>query len=246
MKTLLGIDIGGSGIKAAMVDVDTGEMVSERKRIPTPDGARPDDMAEVVGQLVSSFKYKGVAGCGFPSVVRHGIVKTAANIHHSWIGVDVNRLLSDVSRCTVLTVNDADAAGTAEMAFGAGRDQKGSVAIITLGTGIGTAIFVDGKLVPNLELGHIKIRGRDAEERATDAVRQKQDLSWKKYAKRLQEYLTELESLIWPDLIIIGGGISKESEQYLPLIKTQAKIIPAQLLNQAGIVGAAVYAHQQS
>ena len=246
MKTLLGIDIGGSGIKAAMVDVDTGEMASERKRIPTPEGARLDDMAEVVGQLVSSFKYKGIAGCGFPAVVRHGVVKTAANIHHSWIGVDVNRLLSDVSRCTVLTVNDADAAGTAEMAFGAGRDQKGVVAIITLGTGIGSAIFVDGKLVPNLELGHIKIRGRDAETRASDATRQDKNLSWKKYAKRLQEYLTELEALIWPDLIIIGGGISKESGQYLPLIKTQAKIIPAQLLNQAGIVGAAVYAHLQS
>jgi len=246
MKTLLGIDIGGSGIKGALVNAETGEMVSERKRIPTPDGAHPRDVAEVVGQLVASFKYKGVAGCGFPAVVRHGIVKTAANIHHSWIEQDVNWMLSDISRCTVLTVNDADAAGIAEMSFGAGRGQKGVVLILTLGTGIGSAIFVDGKLVPNLELGHIKIRGRDAENRASDAVRQEKELTWKKYARRLQEYLDTVEALVWPDLIIIGGGISKQTDEYLPLIQTQAKIIPAQLLNQAGIVGAAMYAHLQS
>ncbi len=246
MKTILGIDIGGSGIKGALVNVETGALASERKRIPTPEGAHPGDVAEVVGQLVSSFKYKGVAGCGFPAVVRHGIVKTAANIHRAWIGQDVNWLLSDISRCTVLTVNDADAAGIAEMSFGAGRDQKGVVLILTLGTGIGSAIFVDGKLVPNLELGHIKIRGRDAEERASDAARQDKDLTWKKYARRLQEYLDEVQALVWPDLIIIGGGISKQTDEYLPLIKSQAKIIPAQLLNQAGIVGAAMYAYLQS
>jgi polyphosphate glucokinase len=246
MKTLLGLDIGGSGIKGALVDIDSGELATERKRIPTPAGAHPLDVAEVVGQLVGSFKYSGLAGCGFPAVVRHGIVRTAANIDRAWIGRDVNWLLSDVSRCKILTVNDADAAGTAEMAFGAGRDQKGVVLILTLGTGIGSAIFVDGKLVPNLELGHISIRGRDAETRASDAVRQANNLSWKKYAQRLQEYIEAVEALVWPDLIIIGGGISKQSNEFLPLIKSQAKIIPAQLLNQAGIVGAAMYAHLNS
>lgn len=243
MKTYLGLDIGGSGIKGAIVDVDSGDLVTERKRLPTPPGAHPQDMAEVVGQLVRSIGYTGLAGAGFPAVVQHGVVKTAANIGHGWIGLNVDRLLSDVSGCTVFTVNDADAAGTAEMAFGAGRGQKGVVLIITLGTGIGTAIFVDGILVPNLELGHIMVRGKDAEIRASDAARQVKNLSWKKYAQRLEEYLAALEALVWPDLIIIGGGISKQSNEFLPQVKSKAKIIPAQLLNQAGIVGAAMIAH---
>lgn len=246
MKTFLGLDIGGSGIKGALVDVENGELVTERKRIPTPAGAHPQDMAEVVGQLVRGIPYKGLAGCGFPAVVQHGVVKTAANIDHSWIGLNVDRLLSDVSGSTVYTVNDADAAGTAEMAFGAGRGQKGVVLILTLGTGIGSAIFVDGVLVPNLELGHIMVRGKDAETRASDAARQEKNMGWKKYAQRLQEYLEALEALTWPDLIIIGGGISKQSNEFLPLIKSHAKIIPAQLLNQAGIVGAAMIAQQHS
>jgi len=246
MKTYLGLDIGGSGIKGALVDVSTGTLVTDRKRIPTPAGAHPQDMAEVVGQLVRSFNYTDVAGCGFPAVVQHGIVKTAANIDNDWIGKDVNWLLSDVSGCSVFTVNDADAAGTAEMTFGAGKDKKGVVLILTLGTGIGSAIFVDGRLVPNLELGHITVRGQDAESRASDAARQAKDLSWKKYAQRLQEYLEVLTALVWPDLIIIGGGISKQSIEFLPLIKSDIKIIPAQLLNQAGIVGAAMIAQQHS
>ncbi len=242
METILGIDIGGSGIKGAMVDIAKGELATERIRIPTPEGARPADVAETVGQLVSRFQYQGLVGAGFPAVVLHGVVKTAANIHASWIGQNVDRLLSKASACTVLTGNDADVAGLAEMTFGAGRDQKGVVLVVTLGTGIGSAIFVDGKLVPNTELGHIQIRGKDAEQRASDAVRQAKNLTWEKYARRLQEYLDAIESLIWPDLIIIGVGISKQSYEFLPFVNTKAKIIPAQLLNQAGIVGAALYA----
>lgn len=245
MEPILGIDIGGSGIKGALVDITKGELVTERIRIPTPEGAHPKDVAETVAMLVSRFHYQGLAGCGFPAVVLHGVVKTAANIDDSWIGVDVNELLSIASGCRVLTGNDADVAGLAEMSFGAGRDKKGVVLVLTLGTGIGSAIFVDGILVPNTELGHIQVRGKDAEQRASDAARQAKNLTWEKYTRRLQEYLDSVESLIWPDLIIIGGGISKQSDQFLPFIDTKAKIVPARLLNQAGIVGAALYANTQ-
>lgn len=245
MEPILGIDIGGSGIKGALVDIAKGELVTERIRIQTPEGAHPEDVAETVAMLVSRFQYQGLAGCGFPAVVLHGVVKTAANIDDSWIGVDVNELLSTASGCRVLTGNDADVAGLAEMSFGAGRDQKGVVLVLTLGTGIGSAIFVDGILVPNTELGHIQVRGKDAEQRASDAARQAKNLTWEKYTRRLQEYLDSVESLIWPDLIIIGGGISKQSDEFLPFINTKAKIVPAWLLNQAGIVGAAIYANTQ-
>lgn len=242
MEKILGIDIGGSGIKGALVDINNGELVTDRIRIPTPEGARPDDVARTVNELVARFQFSGLVGCGFPAVVLHGIVKTAANIHASWIGLDVDELLSNSSGCTVYTGNDADVAGLAEMRFGAGRGVDGVVLVLTLGTGIGSAIFVDGKLVPNTEFGHLKIRGKDAEHRASDAVRQAKALSWKKYARRLQEYLDEMEALVWPDLIIVGGGISKQSDEFFPYLQTQAKIVPARLLNQAGIVGAALYA----
>src|SRR5574340_1245839 len=242
MEQILGIDIGGSGIKGALVDIEKGELVTDRIRIPTPQGALPDDVALTVAQLVSRFEYNGLAGCGFPAVVLQGIVKTAANIDSSWIDLNVDKLLSKASGCTVFTGNDADVAGLAEMRFGAGRDQNGVVLVLTLGTGIGSAIFVDGKLVANTEFGHLKIRGKDAEHRASDAVRQAKDLSWEKYARRLQEYLNEMEALIWPDLIIVGGGISKLSKEFFPFLQTQARLVPARLLNQAGIVGAAIYA----
>jgi polyphosphate glucokinase len=242
MESILGIDIGGSGIKAALVDVDSGQLLGERKRVPTPEGAKPREVAASLARLVSEYHYTGVAGCGFPAVIQHGVAKTAANIHSSWIDLNVDRLLSEACGFPIFTGNDADVAGLAEMTFGAGRDQKGVVLVLTLGTGIGSAIFVDGVLVPNTEFGHLKIRGKDAETRASDAARQAKNLSWKKYARRLQEYLEYIEALIWPDLIIIGGGISKQSDEFLPLIKTKAKIVPAQLLNQAGIVGAALFA----
>lgn len=243
---ILGIDIGGSGIKGALVDVETGQLLTERRRLPTPDKAKPNDVAEVVHELVSYFEYTGVIGCGFPAVVQHGVARTAANVHENWIGMNVDDLLGKSTGCRVFTLNDADAAGIAEMAFGAGCNaQKGVVIVITLGTGIGTAIFTDGRLVPNTEFGHMKIRGKDAETRASDAARQRKEMSWKKYAARLQEYLTEVENLFWPDLFIIGGGASKRADEFFPLLKIRTKIVPAQLLNQAGIVGAAVYASQQ-
>lgn len=243
---ILGIDIGGSGIKGALVDVETGQLLTERRRLPTPEKAKPNDVAQVVGELVRYFEYTGVIGCGFPAVVQHGVARTAANVHENWIGTNVDELLGRATGCRVYTLNDADAAGIAEMAFGAGCNaQKGVVIVVTLGTGIGTAVFTDGYLVPNTEFGHMKIRGKDAETRASDAARQRKEMSWKKYAARLEEYLIEMENLFWPDLFIIGGGASKKADEFFPLLKIRTKIVPAQLLNQAGIVGAAVYASRK-
>lgn len=243
---VLGIDIGGSGIKGAMVAVHSGELVTERKRLPTPQGAKPNDVALVVKELSKQFQVEGAIGCGFPAVVRNNIILTAANVHESWIGVNLSSLMEEATGHIVYSVNDADAAGLAEMNFGAGKGmEKGVVLIITLGTGIGTAVFSNGHLVPNTEFGHLKIRGKDAETRASDAARQEKKLSWKKYSTRLEEYINEMERLFWPDLIIIGGGISKMTDKFLPQLQVKTKIIPAQLLNQAGIVGAAIYASRK-
>lgn len=247
MMSYLGIDIGGSGIKGALVDVETGQLLTERRRLPTPEKARPNDCAEVVRELVLDFEYTGVIGCGFPAVVQHGVAKTAANVHENWIGTNINLLINEVTGCRTYALNDADAAGMAEMAFGAGCNaNRGVVIVITLGTGIGTALFNDGQLVPNTEFGHMKIRDKDAETRASDAARQRKEMTWKKYGARLSEYLTEVENLFWPDLFIIGGGVSKKADEFFPMLKIRTKIVPAQLLNQAGIVGAAVYASQQA
>ena len=243
----LGIDIGGSGIKGALVDVETGQLLTERRRLPTPEKAKPNDCAEVVRELVLDFEYTGVIGCGFPAVVQPGVAKTAANVHENWIGTNINLLINEVTGCRTYALNDADAAGMAEMAFGAGCNaNRGVVSVITLGTGIGTALFNDGQLVPNTEFGHMKIRDKDAETRASDAARQRKEMTWKKYGARLSEYLTEVENLFWPDLFIIGGGVSKKADEFFPMLKIRTKIVPAQLLNQAGIVGAAVYASQQA
>jgi len=243
---ILGIDIGGSGIKGALVEVETGNLAGDRHRLLTPEGGKPEDVAKMVKTLVESFNYKGVIGCGFPAVVLQGVAKSAANISSDWVGTDVNKLLGDASGCPVFTLNDADAAGIAEMEFGVGRDiQKGVVLLLTLGTGIGTVLFSDRQLVPNMEFGHLKIRGKDAEHRASDAIRQQKHFHWKKYAKRLQEYLDEMEKLFSPDIIVIGGGLSKKFALFAPYIKVHSKLMPAQLLNQAGIVGAAVYASRQ-
>jgi polyphosphate glucokinase len=245
--SILGIDVGGSGIKGALVDVDTGELVSPRYRVPTPDGGKPADIAKVVQKVVEHFEYTGPIGCSYPGVVLNGVVWTAANVHESWVGVNANKLLSEATGCPSYVTNDADAAGIAEMKFGAGRDiQKGVVLVLTLGTGIGTALFTDGHLVPNLEFGHLQIRGKDGEKRASDATRQRQELSWKKYAKRLNEFLVTLENLFWPDLFIISGGISKEHDKYFKYLDIRTKIVPAQMLNQAGIVGTALYAQIQN
>jgi len=239
---ILGIDVGGTGIKGAPVDTDTGALLASRLRIPTPELAKPKPVAKVVGELAAHFGWQGLVGCGFPAVVRQGVVFTAANIHKSWIETNVQALFSEAAKCPVHVVNDADAAGLAEMVFGAGKDQKGVVLMVTIGTGLGTVLFTDGKLVPNLELGHIELHGEDAELRATDAARKREKLSWKKWAKRFDFYLTSLEKLLWPDLIILGGGVIKKYEEFAPYLTVKAKVVPAQFLNDAGIVGAALSA----
>ena len=241
METL-GIDIGGSGIKGALVDTGTGTMTTERHRIPTPQPATPAAVVETVAALTRHFEWKGPLGCGFPAAIRRGEVLTAANIDKSWIGTHVDRLITDATGCPATVANDADVAGMGEMRFGAGRDQRGVVLVITLGTGIGTALFIDGVLLPNTELGHIELKGRDAEQYAADSAREREDLKWKDWAKRVDEYLLKMESLFWPDLIIVGGGVSKKHDKFLPLLTVKAKIVPATLLNEAGIVGAATAA----
>jgi polyphosphate glucokinase len=239
---VLGIDIGGSGIKGALVNVTTGEMTTDRHRIPTPNKSTPENVAEIVGELTRHFTWQGPIGCTFPAVVRHGVVYTAANVDKSWIGADAATLFEQATGCPVRVLNDADAAGMAEMLIGAGKDRQGVVIMLTFGTGIGTAIFVDGHLLPNTEFGHLPIRGKDAERRASAKVRDDEDLSWSEWAERVNEYLGLMEFFFSPDLFIIGGGVSKKQHKFLHLLKTQAEIVPAQLLNEAGIVGAAMAA----
>lgn len=239
---VFGLDIGGSGIKGAPVDTTTGALLAERFRIPTPQPATPDAMIAMAVEVVKNFDWNGPIGCGFPAVVKAGIVHTAANIDPAWIGFDLQRGLQDALGQRVRVLNDADAAGMAELRYGAGRAVEGVVLMLTLGTGIGTALFVKGQLVPNTELGHIEIRGKDAEKRAADRVRKQKGLSWKEYAARVNEYLDAIERLLWPDLIIIGGGASKEADKFLSRLVTRAPIVPAQLLNNAGIAGAALAA----
>ena len=239
---VLGIDVGGSGIKGAPVDTETGQLLAERLRIKTPKGAEPEPVAKMVAEIAQSFKWKGPIGIGFPAPIKSGVARMAANISEKWVGTNADAMFSKATGCPAVTINDADAAGLAEMAFGAGRGQTGTVIMITLGTGIGTAIFYRGQLLPNAEFGHLEMKGRDAEWRASDAARQREDLSWKKYAKRLNKYLAAMQKLFWPDLFIIGGGISKYSEKYLPLLTIETPIVTAQFLNEAGIVGAALAA----
>ncbi len=241
---VLGIDVGGSGIKGAPVDVETGQLTAERYRLPTPESALPEEVSLVVAQIIEHFQWKNAVGVGFPAAIKHGVVQTAANIHPTWIGTNAGNLFSEKSGCPVSVLNDADAAGLAEMIFGAGKDfSKGVVLMITIGTGIGTALFSDGVLVPNTELGHIEIRGKDAERRSSDAARQRKDWTWAEWAKRLNEHLERLEALFWPDLFILGGGVIKNHEKFFPYLKLRTPFVPAKLGNQAGIVGAAWYAH---
>ncbi len=237
---ILGIDIGGTGIKGAPVNTDQGVLLGERFRVLTPQPAVPEAIAECVADVAQHFHWEDRIGCGFPAVVKKGVVFTAATIDPSWIGTDAKSLFEQKSRCKVTMVNDADAAGLAEMEFGAGRGNTGVVFMITLGTGIGVALFSNGHLVPNTELGHIIIRGKDAERRASDRARIEKDMSWEKWSQRVNEYLSELERLFWPDLIIIGGGASKHYAKFAPALTVQAEVVPAQMLNEAGIVGAAL------
>ncbi|MCU0480704.1 MAG: ROK family protein [Anaerolineae bacterium] len=242
---ILGIDIGGSGIKGAIVDTLRGVFLTDRHRIDTPDPSTPKAVADVVAQLIDHFDWKGVVGCTFPAIVKRGVVYSAANVDKGWIGTDAHALFQEKTGLTFLVLNDADAAGLAEMAFGAGRDNKGIVMVLTFGTGIGSAIFVNHTLVPNTELGHLEIRGKGAERRASDATRKRKELDWEAWAVRVNEYLAHVEFLFSPDLIIFGGGVSKKHEEFFPFLQTQAKLVPAELLNDAGIIGAALAARHR-
>ena len=239
---ILGIDVGGSGIKGAPVNTTTGVLTAERVRLPTPDPSKPAPVAETVAEVVRSFDWNGPVGCGFPTVVRQGVIYTAANISKKWIGENAAVLFSKASGCPVYVINDADAAGLAEMTFGAGRGRQGVVMIVTIGTGLGVSLFTDGHLLPNAELGHILLDGKDAELTASDAARKRLDLSWEEWAKNFNKYLNRLEQLLWPDLIILGGGASKKQEKFLPYLDVKAEVVLAQFLNDAGIVGAALAA----
>jgi polyphosphate glucokinase len=238
----MGVDIGGTGIKGAPVDIEKGELAGERYRILTPQPATPTAVAGVVGEVVEHFGWKGPVGAAFPAVVKNGVMLTAANVDQTWIGANGAELFAKQLGVPVTVLNDADAAGLAEVRFGAGRGRKGVVIVVTLGTGIGTGMFLDGNLVPNSELGHIEIGGKDAETVAADSVRERKQLKWKDYAVRVERYLQELDALLWPDLIIIGGGASKKAEKFLPLINVRVEVVPAQLQNEAGIIGAALAA----
>lgn len=243
MEEILGIDIGGSGIKGAPVEVARGALKAERRRIPTPDPSTPEAVAAVVGELARHFDWEGPIGCTFPAVVKGGVTLSAANVDADWIGCDAENLFQRATGCPVVVMNDADAAGLAEVTFGAGRGVGGVVMMLTFGTGIGSALFMDGRLVPNTELGHLMLRrGKEAEAFASDRVREKKELSWKKWAKRVNEVLAELDALFSPDMYIVGGGVSKNFTRFGDYLKSKARIEPAQLLNEAGIVGAAMAA----
>jgi len=240
---VLGIDVGGSGIKGGIVDLKVGQLVTERHRIPTPKPATPKAVAAVARQLVDHFNWDGPVGVAIPSIVRHGVVHSAANIDKAWMGENAVKRFSKALDRPVKVLNDADAAGLAEMHYGHARDYAdGVVILLTLGTGIGSAIFVEGELLPNTELGHLEFRGSDAEHWASAKVREDEKLSWKAWAGRVNEYLAHLEFLFSPDAFIIGGGVSRRSEQFFPYLETSARIIAADLENRAGVVGAAWYA----
>lgn len=238
---VLGIDFGGTGIKGAIVDTEHGTLVTDRHRIPTPRPASPDAVAGVIAELVRHFDWKGPVGCTIPARVEHGLVRTATNIHADWVNSRVDILLSERTGCPVHTINDADAAGIASLLFGAGRGREDLVFFITVGTGIGSAVFINRTLVPNTELGHLTLHGASAEDYASNKAREDDNLSWPEWAGRFQEYLDRIEFLFAPDAIILGGGVSrpKKVAEYLPHLSTQADLIIAELENEAGIIGAA-------
>lgn len=241
----LGVDIGGSGIKGALVDTEKGELVSERIRIETPQPATPEAVAETLKQLVAKFDFDGPIGCGFPATVHHGVAFTAANIDKTWINTPVEKLFTATVNRPCFVLNDADAAGIAEIKFGAGKDNNGVVMMITIGTGLGSAIFVNGKLLPNTELGHLILSDTIAEKYCADSTRQKEDLGWGKWGKRFNKYLERLQFLFNPDLIILGGGASKNFEKFKDKIEVRTPVTTAKTLNAAGIIGAAIYASEQ-
>ncbi len=242
--SFLGIDIGGTGIKGAPVCLETGKLETERFRIPTPKPATPENVSNAAAEIVRHFDLQGPVGFGFPAVIKNGTVRTAANIDSSWIGVNAAELMERATKRPVVFLNDADAAGIAEMRFGAGRDRDGVVVIATLGTGIGTSLFVDGRLVPSTEFGHLEMKGHVAEKYAAESVRKAKGLSWLEWGGRVNEYLCKLDELIRPGLIIVGGGASNKYEKFSPCFTVDTEVVPAQLRNQAGIIGAALAAQK--
>ena len=237
----LGIDIGGSGIKAAPIDVTTGKLLADRLKVDTPRPALPDQVADQVRDLTTAFNWSGPVGITFPGVVIDGVTRTAANLDPAWIGLNTAEFLAKAVGNPVRVLNDADAAGMAEMTFGAGVGEQGTVLMLTFGTGIGSALFIKGILVPNTEFGHIEVRGQDAEKRASERAKELHDMSWAKWAGHVEEYLQHIEAVLWPGLFIVGGGVSRQSEKWVPrLTGIRARIVPAAMLNDAGIVGAAM------
>ncbi len=243
---ILGIDVGGTGIKTAIVETTTGELLTERTRVATPRPATPQAVGMTLKEVINEHNWSGPVGIGFPAAIQHGIARTAANIDKSFIGLPIANFFSEQTGCPVYMANDADAAGLAEMRFGAGKNNPGVVLIITIGTGLGTALFSDGHLLPNTELGHVFLsNGVEAERYASEAVRVTKDLKWKDWGERFNLYLTTMESLLWPDLIVLGGGVSDKLHKFSPMITTKAPVVAASFLNQAGIVGAALFAEEQ-
>ncbi|MEU6081494.1 polyphosphate--glucose phosphotransferase [Streptomyces sp. NPDC047108] len=240
---VFGVDIGGSGIKGAPVDLDRGLLREERHKVLTPHPATPEAVAGCVKEVVDHFGWSGPVGVTFPGVVTGGTTRTAANVDKGWLDRDAEGMLADLLGLPVTVLNDADAAGVAEMAFGAGRGRTGTVILLTLGTGIGSAVFTGGRLVPNTELGHLELDGHEAEKRASTKAKEDEDLGWHHWARRLEKYLAHVEMLFSPELFILGGGVSRKAEKFLPHIEgIRAAIEPAQLQNNAGIVGAAMAA----
>jgi polyphosphate glucokinase len=238
-----GIDFGGSGIKGAPVDLEVGDFAADRVRIKTPKPSTPDAVAEVLTELLGRFDDStGSVGVTVPAVVRHGVVSSAANIDQAWIGTDADAVFTKATGRDVHIVNDADAAGLAEVRYGAAKGHGGLVIVTTLGTGIGSAIVYDGVLVPNSELGHLEIDGHDAEKRAASSIKEEEGLSYPEWAERLTVYYRTLEKLFSPDLFVVGGGVSKDSAEFLHLIDIETEIVAAKLQNRAGIVGAALWA----
>jgi polyphosphate glucokinase len=235
----LGIDIGGTGIKAAKVDTRTGKLVTERMRFPTPEPSTPKNVVKVIQEAVRHFGYEGPAGCGFPGVVRGGVIRSAANVSKKWIGVSARDIMKKATGLDFFVGNDADFAGIAEMRFGAGRGRKGLVIMLTFGTGIGTALFMDGKLIPNVELGHLEIRGREAEKWASERTRIEEGLSFRRWARRVNIYLGRMHDYFWPELFILGGGASRKFEKFRKHLEVPCDLLPAELRNRAGVIGAA-------
>jgi polyphosphate glucokinase len=237
-----GIDIGGSGIKCAVVDVNAGRLLTERQRVETPLESTPEAVSAVLSTLVRDAAWQGLIGVTFPAVIKHGVAVTAANVDKRWIGTNADDVFTTATGQDVTVLNDADAAGLAEVRFGAARGVPGVVIVLTFGTGIGSGLFLDGKLVPNTELGHLEVDGQDAETRAAASVRKREDLSYPVWAKRVQRYLSHVEALFTPDLFVVGGGVSRKSDKWVPLLDLRTPVKPAELLNEAGIIGAALVA----